>query len=360
MSLKRTAVVMAGGKGERFWPKSRADLPKQFLSLTSDGKTMIQLTVERLLPVVELEDIFIVTNRSYREIVLKQLPGLPEQNVLCEPKARNTAPCVAFAAAVIGAKYNDAVMCVLPSDHVIKNKPLFADTLELAADVAEQGDNLVTMGITPAYPETGYGYIKFLRGGSATGSNIYSVDRFVEKPDLNTARRYLEEGTYLWNSGMFVWKVSTILKNFREYLPSIAGGTDELRSKVGTPEYAAAVEKFFDACPAVSIDYGIMEKAKDIYTIPGSFGWDDVGNWLSLERLNPTDENGNVMLGNVIETGAESSILVSAGRLIAAVGVQNLVVVDTPDVTLVCDKDNTQDVKKIVEKLRVKGSVEYL
>ena len=359
--VKRTAIIMAGGKGERFWPKSRTDLPKQFLSLTGDGKTMIQLTVERLLPVVDIEDVFVVTNQNYRGLVAAQLPGLPAGNILCEPMAKNTAPCVAYAAAVVGAKYGDAVLCVLPSDHIVKNKPLFADTVELAAEVAEKGDNLVTIGITPAYPETGYGYIKFLRGNRAAGlPGVYPVDRFVEKPDADTAQRYLDEGCYLWNSGMFVWKASTIEKNMRAFLPDLADGLSRIRAAVGTPDYEVVVKAVFEGCASISIDYGIMEKAAGIYTIPGSFGWDDVGSWLSLERINRTDQKGNFVKGSVVETGTENCIFVSDGRLIAAVGVENLVVVDTPDVTLVCGKDNAQDVKKIVEKLRAGGQTQYL
>lgn len=356
--MKRAAVIMAGGKGERFWPQSRAGRPKQFLSLTGDGKTMIQLTVERLQMVVEVQDIFVVTSEAYRALVAEQLPNLPAENILCEPKAKNTAPCIAYAAAVLAARYGDAVMFVLPSDHIVKNKPLFADTLELAAETAEAGENLVTIGITPAYPETGYGYIKFLRRKS--GGSVYPVERFVEKPDIETARHYLDEGCYLWNSGMFCWMVSTIQKNLQTHLPQLAESAARVQKMVGMPECEEAVQQLFETCESVSIDYGIMEKAENILTIPGSFGWDDVGSWLSLERINRTDAQGNFSKGPVVQTGVENCIFVSDGRLIAAVGVENLVVVNTPDVTLVCDKDNTQDVKKIVEKLRAEGRIEYL
>ncbi|MEG0910719.1 MAG: mannose-1-phosphate guanylyltransferase [Ruthenibacterium sp.] len=358
--MKRTAVIMAGGKGERFWPKSRTNMPKQFLSLTGDGKTMLQLTVERLLRVVDMDDIFVVTNKIYREIVLEQLPLLPAGNILCEPMAKNTAPCAAYAAAVIGAKYEDAVMCIVPSDHIIKNQHLFADNLKFAARIAEQGENLVTLGITPMYAETGYGYIKFKQDSGMDMPGAYQVDCFVEKPDLDTARRYLEDGTYLWNSGMFVWKVSTILQNIKTFLPDLYDGAMKMKQAFGTDAYEQTVYDVFSACSGVSIDYGIMEKAKNIYTIPGTFAWDDVGSWLSLERINPVDGKGNFSKGNVVEIGTENSIFFSEHRLIAAVGVQNLIVVETDDVTLVCDKDNTQDVKKIVEKLRAQGAIQYL
>ncbi|MEG0166767.1 MAG: mannose-1-phosphate guanylyltransferase [Ruthenibacterium sp.] len=358
--MKYTAVIMAGGKGERFWPKSRANLPKQFLSLTGDGKTMIQLTVERLLNVVAMEDIFVVTNKNYRDIVQQQLPLLPADNILCEPMAKNTAPCAAYAAAVIGAKYGDAVMCIVPSDHIIKNQHLFADNLKLAARIAEKDNHLVTIGITPTYAETGYGYIKFKQDTGDEMPGAYQVDCFVEKPDIDTARRYLDEGTYLWNSGMFVWKVSSILQNMQTFLPEIYDGAEKIKQAFGTASYEQTVYDVFSACPSVSIDYGIMEKAENIYTIPGTFAWDDVGSWLSLERINLVDGKGNFIKGNVVEIGTENSVFMSEHRLIAAVGVQNLIVVETDDVTLVCDKDNTQDVKKIVEKLRAQGATQYL
>ncbi len=356
--MKTAAVIMAGGKGERFWPQSRTNMPKQFLSLTSDGKTMIQLTVERLLRVADMSDIFVVTNKNYLDIVRSQLPDIPVCNILCEPMAKNTAPCVAFAAAVIAAKYGDAVMCIVPSDHIIKNQHLFADNLRLAASVAEKGENLVTVGITPTYAETGYGYIKFKSGGEYAG--VYEVDCFVEKPDLDTAKRYLDDGTYLWNSGMFVWKASTILGNIKQHIPKLYDGAQTIKEAWDTDNFDEAVYNVFDGCASVSVDYGIMEKAKNIYTVPGTFAWDDVGSWLSLERINVVDENGNFTKGAVVEVGAENSIMVSNGRLIAAVGIQNLIVVETDDAVLVCDKDNTQDVKKMVEKLRAQGKTEYL
>ena len=200
--MKKTALIMAGGKGERFWPRSRVTLPKQFLSLTDDGKTMIQLTVERIRPLVELEDVYIATNKNYKELVKQQLPGLPEENILCEPVGRNTAPCIGLGAVHVAKKYDDAVMIVLPSDHLIKHNDIFAETFTNACALAEEGENLVTVGITPNYPETGYGYIKY--DSAAKNGESYPVQRFVEKPDLETAKSYLADGSYLWNSGMTV------------------------------------------------------------------------------------------------------------------------------------------------------------
>ncbi|MBE6854833.1 MAG: mannose-1-phosphate guanylyltransferase [Ruminococcus sp.] len=352
--MKVTAVIMAGGRGERFWPKSRNSLPKQFLCLTADGETMLQKTVKRLSPLVATEDIFIVTNAAYTGLVTEQLPDLPRENILAEPMARNTAPCIGLAAAVIRKKYDDAVMLVLPSDHLIQYEEMYTDTLTQAIAMAEAGDNLVTIGITPTYPETGYGYIRFMRDGDKKiPHGVYQVECFVEKPDLETAKDYLKSRKYLWNSGMFVWKLSTILKNFEALMPDIFNGLGAITDAFGTPQFDAVLQEKFASFPSESIDFGIMEKAENIYTLPASFGWDDVGSWLALERINPTNECGNVVSGDVITIGTEKSIICGGSRLIAAVGVSDLIVVDTDDAILLCAKDSTQDVKKVLENLRI-------
>ena len=351
--MKITAVIMAGGRGERFWPKSRTNLPKQFLSLTSDGETMIQKTIKRLAPLVETEDIFVVTNAAYKQLVHEQLPQLPQENILAEPMARNTAPCIALAAAVIRKKYEDAVMLVLPSDHLIQYEEMYTDTLKQAIRVAEQGDNLVTIGITPTYPETGYGYIKFQRGGEDLPGGVYQVDCFVEKPDLDTAKSYLASRKYLWNSGMFVWKISTITENFRKLMPELYTGMDAMTEAYGTPSFDQVLHDQFAAFPSESIDFGVMEKAEHIYTLSASFGWDDVGNWLALERINQTNEYGNYVTGDVITINTSRSTICGSKRLIAAVGIEDLIVVDTDDAVLICAKDSTQDVKKVIENLRI-------
>ena len=255
--MKKKALIMAGGKGERFWPRSRVNLPKQFLSLTDDGKTMIQLTVERISPLVDIKDVYIATNENYRELVKEQLPGLPEENILCEPVGRNTAPCIGLGAVHVASKYEDGV--------------------------AESGSNLVTVGITPNYPETGYGYIKYNKDACNNGS--YPVEKFVEKPDLETAKSYLADGTYLWNSGMFVWKVSTILNCFKEFMNSTYNGLLKIKDSIGTDDYQKVLNEEFPNLESQSVDYGIMEKASDIYTLAGNFGWDDVGSWLAVGRI---------------------------------------------------------------------------
>ncbi len=349
---------MAGGRGERFWPRSRRDMPKQFLSLTDDGKTMIQQTVERILPLVDMEDIYISTNRDYKPLVRQQLPDVPEENILCEPVGRNTAPCIGLGAVHVTRKYGDAVMIVLPSDHLIKYTSIFVNTLSDACDVAEQGKNLVTLGITPDGPETGYGYIKF-RPEASVGRAL-AVERFVEKPDRETAKEYLASEQYLWNSGMFIWKASSILDNIRQLLPDTYAGLERIGQAIGTDRQEEVLEKEFEAFKSESIDYGVMEKAKDIYILSGSFGWDDVGSWLAVERLKSSNEFGNVVNGNVVAVGTKNSIIQGEDKLIALVGVENMIVVDTRDALLICDKDHAGDIKKVLENLRICNRTEYL
>lgn len=350
--MKKVAVIMAGGRGERFWPMSRNNKPKQFLSLTSDGETMIQKTVKRLSGIVDIEDVFVVTNESYSQLVKEQLEGIPDENILSEPMPRNTAPCIALAAAVIKKKYGEAVMMVLPSDHLIKFNQMFADALKTAAAVAEKGENLVTIGITPTYPETGYGYIHFGKALEGT-AGVYNVERFVEKPNIELAKEYYNSGEYLWNSGMFVWKVSTIEKNITKYLPDMTDGFEKLYNVADTNGFKAVLNEVFPQFRSESVDFGIMEKAHNVYTIPGSFGWDDVGNWLAMERINRTNEYGNMIRGDVISINTNNTIVYGGKKLIATVGIEDLIVVDTDDAMLICSKDSTQDVKKVIENLKI-------
>lgn len=358
MIMKRTALIMAGGRGERFWPKSRKNLPKQFLSLTGDGRTMIQLTVERILPLVEMNDIYVVTNKDYKELVKQQLPELPEENILCEPVGRNTAPCIGLGAIHISKKYEDAIMMVLPSDHLIKQKKLFIDVLGQACDIAEEDGNIVTVGITPNYPETGYGYVKFLT--EKKKAIAFEVEKFVEKPNLEKAKEYLASGDYLWNSGMFMWKVSTILNKMQILLPQIYQGLVEIGDAIGTIEENEVLQRVFPTLESISVDYGILEKTDSIYTIPGDFGWDDVGSWLAVSRVRGTDEKDNVIAGNVIAIDSTDCVIEAQEKLIAAVGLKNMVVVDTEDATLICAKEKANDIKKVLEVLKCEKLTKYL
>lgn len=356
--MKLTALIMAGGRGERFWPKSRKNMPKQFLELTDDGKTMIQLTVERILQLVDEEDIYIATNKDYKHLVREQLPSIPEENILCEPEGKNTAPCIGMGAAYISNKYEDAVMIVLPSDHLIKYNKMFVDVLKDAVDIAEKNRNLVTIGITPTYPETGYGYIKF--SSDICEDRGYIVDRFVEKPSFEVAKEYLTTEEYLWNSGMFVWKVSSILNCIREIMPKMYFGLMNIKESIGTDKENDILKIEFSKFESQSIDYGIMEKANGIFVVPGTFGWDDVGSWNAVSRIRKTNEFGNVVSGNVITIDTKNCIIEGSSKLVATVGIDNLIIVDTKDSMLICDKRSSGDIKKVLENLKICNRNEYI
>lgn len=356
--MRKTALIMAGGRGERFWPRSRKNLPKQFLSLTGDGRTMIQMTVDRILPMVKMEDIFIVTNQEYRRLAEDQLPKIPKENILCEPIGRNTAPCIGLGAVHMAKRYGDALMMVFPSDHLIKYHQMFLNSLQDACQIAEENTNLVTIGITPDYPETGYGYIRFCQE-KCKGCG-FAVDCFVEKPDLETAKEYLETEEYLWNSGIFVWKVSSILGKIEALMPDTYQGLLRIQAAIGTPQQEVQLEQEFFRFSSESIDYGILEKAQNIYTVPGTFGWDDVGSWLAVERIQKTNEFGNIANGNIITIHSKNCIIEGSKKLIAAVGLENLIIVDSEDATLICKKEAAGDIKKVLENLKICNRNEYL
>ena len=356
--MKKTALIMAGGQGTRFWPRSRADYPKQFLSLTEDNKTLIQLTVDRILPLVSIEDIYISTNEKYVPIIKQQLPDIPTENILCEPVGRNTAPCIGLGAAAISKKYDDSIMYVLPSDHLIQYDELFRNVLLDAAEIAEDGENLVTIGITPIYPEVGYGYIKFMY--SSPFKRGYKVEQFAEKPDLETAKQYLSEGHYLWNSGMFVWKTSSILNAFNNIMPVLHSGLIEIRNSLGTDSETDMINRIFPDFPSISIDYGIMEKSSNIYTIPGNFGWDDVGSWNAMERTRTPNSDDNIISGNILSINTEHCIIQGDKKLIACVGLEDLVIVDTDDAMLICSKEHTSEIRQVIEQLKKDGKTELI
>lgn len=347
--MKTTALIMAGGVGERFWPRSRKSLPKQFLSLTGDGKTMIQNTVARILPLVAYEDIYIVTNASYRALVRQQLPGIPEKNILLEPVGRNTAPCIGLGAVCAMKNYGDATMLVLPSDHIIHQAEVFRSVLTKGIAIAQQNNALVTLGIAPNAPETGYGYVKY--DEKCPIGDGYRVESFHEKPDAETARRYLSEGGYLWNSGMFIWKASEILRQMQAYMPENYKLLMEIGTAIGTERQDAVLQEKFPQMQAVSIDYGILERGDGVYVIPASFGWDDVGSWLAVGRMNVPDKDGNTITGDVISVDSHYNIVQGGDKLIAMVGLENIVVVDAGDAILICNKNHTGKIRQVLDEL---------
>lgn len=369
-AMDRYSVIMAGGGGTRFWPLSRREMPKQFLNLTGKD-TLVNETIDRIAGNVPMENIFIVTNVSQaplmREITAARLR---EDRILAEPAARNTAACIGYAAAAIRKKYGDSVMCVLPSDHYVKDVTAYKEVMDFAMDLAEKEDRLVTIGIKPTDPATGYGYIKYNkrmqeiahRVGAVSQKRItaYPVSDFVEKPSLSIAKSYVEQGCYLWNSGMFVWKTSVILKYFEKLLPDIYECLMEIEEAIGTEREQETIERVYPTIPKISVDYGIMEKADHVIMLDGDFGWSDVGSWDTLDTLYDTDENNNVIYGEQIHIGSKNCIAYGKDKLIATIGLENVVIVETEDAVLVCDKSKAQEVKRIVEILQEQGKEQYL
>lgn len=349
------AVIMAGGSGTRFWPRSTQKHPKQFLTLFGD-RTMLQTTVDRIEELIPAERIWVVTNDRYIDLVQQQLPEVPAQNIVGETVARDTAPCVALAATLINEQDPEGTMAVLPADHLIEDTQTFRSILKTADAKARAGNNLITIGIEPDRPETGYGYIEFEKDSSGIfeGREVKKVTQFREKPDRETAQAFLDSGNFLWNSGMFVWSASTILKQFYKYLPEINEQIEILSNSLDDGNQKEAIDRFYRGCPSISIDYGIMEPSKDVFVVPGSFGWNDVGSWKAVYDLWPKDEDGNVQQADVTAlTDANNNLIQSSsGKMIALAGVDNLAVVETDEAILVCDLNKAQKVKQIVNKLK--------
>jgi len=343
-----TALIMAGGEGTRFWPLSRKDNPKQFLKLNNNQKTMLQETVERINELVPIEQVFIATNAAYQEAIKNQLEGIPLENIIVEPMKRNTAACIGLSSVVIENKYPGSTMIVLPADHLIKDEKKFVDILSKAIMTAATGKNLVTLGIKPTHPETGYGYIHYGNHlHTIDGDQVFEVQNFTEKPDLDTAKKFLEKGNYLWNSGMFIWQLDSILYNIEKYLPEMYESLLKIKKALGTDLEKKVIKNEFEQMESVSIDYGIMERADDIFVIPSSFGWDDLGSWPALERVKKVDNDGNVVIGKHYGIDTTNSIIHSPNKVVTTIGLDDVVIVDTEDAILICDKKRAQEVKEI-------------
>jgi mannose-1-phosphate guanylyltransferase len=360
---KVCAVIMAGGVGTRFWPRSREKSPKQFLEIVGKG-TMIQNTVSRLEQFVDIHDTFVVTNRVQKALVIKQLPALPEQNIIVEPVGRNTAPCIGLAALHVRAIDPDAVMVVLPADHIIQDAREFQRVLNVAVETANESSSLITIGIKSTHPETGYGYIQmFNEVGDHNpyfSRGVLKVKTFAEKPNLQTAERFLASGDFLWNSGMFVWRVDAILEQIQRCLPDLYTELQKVEPVVGTGQYQSTVEKVYGIIRGISIDYGVMEKADAVYVIPGEFGWNDIGSWSEVHRASGKDERGNSITGKVIQKDTTNCLIYSPDKLVATIGVDDLIIINTEDALLVCRKGRSQDVKEISDYLRRKQMNEFL
>ena len=376
--MKIYPVIMAGGSGTRFWPLSRKAKPKQFLALAGD-QPLLSATVRRLPPLAKAADTYVVCGPVHAAAARKLVKELPARNFIVEPCARNTAPCVGLAALHVAARQKKGVVVMLPADHHIARPEAFRAAIAEAARLAEKG-HIVTIGIRPHAPETGYGYLKVgarLPGqgkakakgkgkGKGKGKVVkrnqaHRVERFVEKPDVVTAARYLADGHYLWNSGIFVFRADVILDEIRRAMPVLGEQLDVIEQSLGTPGYQKTLARVFPDCPSISIDYGVMEKSQRIVVVPADFGWSDVGSFAALPEVRPVDHLGNVAEGDALVIDGRNNVVVAAGgRPVAVIGMEGVVVVDAGDAVLVCRKDRAQDVRKAVDELARRGREEVL
>lgn len=354
--METYGIILAGGGGERFWPLSRKETPKQLLNL-SGREIMVNETIDRLSLVCNRENIYIVTSaqqaQSMESVTASRLEG---NHILPEPTARNTAACIGYAAIRIQKQFGDGIMVITPSDAYIKDNERFAGVLGRAIEAAETTGHLVTVGITPTFPATGYGYICFKN----SETSAKKVVRFVEKPDYKHAKRYYSSENYVWNSGMFIFKASAILQAYKKHVPDIYKLLVRIGKDLDTPNEKQTLEELYPQIRSISIDYAVMEKSKKILVVPGEFGWSDVGSWDMLSAIYNKDENGNIIVSDYVGYDTKDCVIYSKNRLISAVGLRDLVIVETPDAILVCDKHRAQDVKKIVEELRRRGREELL
>ncbi len=339
-------AIMAGGIGSRFWPASRQSLPKQFLDIVGVGKSLIRLTFERFLKLVPEENIFIVTNQQYKDLVLEHLPELTENQVLCEPSRNNTAPCVAYTAFKLNHLNPEATMVVAPSDHIILDEQRFVDIVGKGLGFAAQNDALLTLGIQPTSPHTGYGYVQFEKDNS---EGIHKVVRFTEKPPLEKAQAFLASGDYLWNGGIFIWKAANVLKAFQTHAPEIFNILEKGNTHYNSAGEQAFIDEYYPTTPSISVDYALMEKADNIYTVPSSFGWSDLGSWGALYEEMAKDAHGNVIRAEkvVMEDVRECLVRAPKDKLVILKGLEDYIVIDEGDVLLVFPKSKEQEIKKV-------------
>jgi mannose-1-phosphate guanylyltransferase len=360
MNKNHFVAIMAGGIGSRFWPMSRTNFPKQFLDILNTGRTLIQSTYDRFVKFIPAENIYIVTSAQYKKVVMEQLPELPPQNILCEPSRKNTAPCVAYISYKLNQMNPNANLICAPADHIVTDTDGFEKRCLDALHFTENIKALVTLGIKPTHPNTGYGYIQFEQ--QAVSENIYKVKTFTEKPDKELAKTFIASGDFLWNAGIFVWQVKNIVKAFEKLLPEIHDVFDTEKNNFNTPNEEAAIERIYPQCVNISIDYGIMEKADNVYVIPSSFGWSDLGTWASAYDNLEKDYLENAVAGNnVIVIDATKNIVHADNKkLILLQGLDDFIVVDTKDVLLICKKEKEQEIKEYVAEIRRSKGDKYL
>ncbi len=343
-------IIMAGGVGSRFWPKSRTSKPKQFLDILGKGKTFIRDTYERFLPIVPSENMLVVTNSRYRDLVLESIPELREEQILCEPMGRNTAPCIAYAAFYLKAINPAARMIVTPADHFIANQAEFCAVIESSLNFIDKEPSLMTIGIEPSYPESGYGYIQRMNNDA-----ISPVKSFSEKPTVEIAQRFLESGDFMWNSGLFIWSVESIISAMQLHQPELYATFDSIADKFATPQQDEAIKLAYAQCRPISIDYGVMEKAENVYVHRGNFGWSDVGTWNSVYNLTQHDDLGNSSSDDNFFFDSHN-VMVSApkDKVVVVSGLDDYIVVDTDDVLMICPKQEDQNIMKFIGEVKYK------
>ncbi|MDA0972692.1 MAG: mannose-1-phosphate guanylyltransferase [Bacteroidetes bacterium] len=360
-SDKNYCVIMAGGIGSRFWPMSRTAMPKQFLDILGTGKSLIRDTFERFANICPDENVLVVTNAAYRDLVLQHLPELKADQVLLEPEGRNTAPCIAYATYRIAVRSKEANIIVAPSDHLISNVPEFERVINIALEEAEQTDNLVTLGIAPSRPDTGYGYIHFEDKEGARDPLVKRVKAFKEKPDLETAKAFVADGNYAWNGGIFIWSLKNIMNSLELHLPDMAKIFKEGMGKLGTSEESAFIEENFSKCESISIDYGVMERAAHVSVVESDFGWSDLGTYGSLYTHLNKDGEGNASVGAKTRYYDSSNNLISTskGKMVVTKGLENFIVIETDQSLMIIPREDEQFVKQIVTDLKDDGEKDF-
>lgn len=359
----RYCVIMAGGIGARFWPMSKTSRPKQFLDILGVGKTLLQMTFDRFTRLCPPENIYIVTNELYRHQVKEQLPLIAPEQILCEPARRNTAPCIAYANHVIMQRDPEAVIVVAPSDHIILQEEVFAQNVDDAMQVAEKNDWLITLGIEPSRPDTGYGYIQFLDGAVIEDvPKLKKVKTFTEKPSLSIAQSFLESGDFLWNAGIFIWSLKSINKAFDQYLSEVNELFKEGAGKYSTPEEEPFIRQTYSICRNISIDYGVMEKAENVYVMAVDFGWSDLGTWGSLYEIREKDEHQNAIVGNQVMTYDSEGCIVNMpkDKLVVLQGLKDYIVVEDDNALLICRKEDEQQIRQFVNDIKVEKGEKYV
>jgi mannose-1-phosphate guanylyltransferase len=352
MDQNNYVLIMAGGIGSRFWPKSRDHFPKQFLDILGTGQSLLQITYARFLKICPAEHIYIVTNSQYQDIILDQLQGISADQLICEPSRNNTAPCIAYASFKLAELNPDANLIIAPSDHFILFEDVFVERLRFALAYTQKHEVLVTLGISPIRPDTGYGYIQY---GEEIENGIYKVARFKEKPTLQKAQEYLADGNYLWNAGIFIWKASAIISALKKYTPVIHDLFESGKAHYNTPDERAFIDKNYASSPNISIDYAIMEQADNIYTIPVNFGWSDLGTWASLHEAADKDAENNVIAAKQVDLkDTQNSIIhINENKLAVIRGLDNFIVVDDGNALLIYPKDQEQEIKEVVRQMTV-------